>query len=236
MLKIVPMLWTLTTTLGSYLYMFIMIIPHTLVSLATRSGNLPHLDARYWARWSLWCARVRVKVIGSENIPDGPAIYMPNHTSHFDVFAILGYLNVQFRWTVKKELYHIPLLGLAMKRAGYIMIDRSNHDNALKSMQVAAAKVRSGTSIVIFPEGTRSDDGFLQFPFKKGGFHMAVESGVPIVPVTVRGSRSVLPKHSKRVTPGTITLRIGKPIYPQDHNIPALMEEVYKSINLGYIE
>jgi len=159
---------------------------------------------------------------------------MPNHQSHFDVFAILGYLNIQFRWTVKKELFDIPLLGLAMRRAGYILIDRLNHEKAMGSMDLAAKKIRAGTSIVIFPEGTRSADGILQFPFKKGGFHLAVKAGVPIVPVTVNGSREVLPKNGIRVHPGNIHLVIGKPIFPDGHTVNSLMEEVYKSIKLGY--
>lgn len=227
------MLWTLTCGLGTALYIIIMIIPHTLASLITRSGDLSHIDARYWARWSLFCANVKVRVEEEENLPQGPAIYMPNHVSHFDVLAILGYLNVQFRWTVKKELFRIPLFGLAMKRAGYIRIDRSDHQKAVQSMEEAAEKIKSGSSIVIFPEGTRSRDGNLQYPFKKGGFHLALQSGVPVVPVAVLGSRVVLPRHSKKVTPGTITMRIGKPIDPQGHDVSALMEEVYKAINQG---
>lgn len=159
---------------------------------------------------------------------------MPNHVSHFDVFALLGYLNIQFRWTAKKELFSIPLLGLAMRRAGYILIDRSRHDRAMASMREAADKIGKGTSIVIFPEGTRSCDGSLQHPLKKGGFHLAIDSGVPIVPVTIIGSRDVLPKHGKRVKPGTIILNIGKPVHPNGHDIHSLMEEVYNSINLGY--
>lgn len=227
------MLWTITSFLGTATYILIMIIPHTLVSFITRSGDLPHLDARYWARWSLFCARVKVRVEGETNIPSGPAIYMSNHQSHFDVLAILGYLKVQFRWTVKKELFSIPLFGLAMKRAGYIMIDRGDHQKAMQSMVEAAEKIKTGSSIVIFPEGTRSTDGRLQYPFKKGGFHLALQAGVPVVPIAVTGSREVLPKHSKKVTPGTITLRIGTPIDPRTHDMQSLMEEVHKAITLG---
>ena len=228
------MFWTFPTAAGSYLFIMIMIVPHVLISLFSRTGNIPHLLARLWARFTLWCARVRVEMKGEENIPRGPAVYMANHVSHFDVFAILGHLNVQFRWTAKKELYSIPLLGLAMRRAGYIMIDRSNHERALASMRVAAEKIRGGASIVIFPEGTRSCDGRLQYPFKKGGFHLAVQAGVPIVPITIVGSREVLPKHGKRVKPGTITMNVGRPIETAGRSVEELMEEVYNSIKLGY--
>lgn len=227
------MFWTVTSLLGTGLYILIMIIPHTLASLITHSGDLPHIDARYWARWTLFCARVKVRIEGQANLPDGPAIYMPNHQSHFDVLSILGYLNVQFRWTVKKELFSIPLFGLAMKRAGYIMIDRGDHQKAMQSMSVAAENIQKGTSIVIFPEGTRSDDGRLQYPFKKGGFHLALQAGVPVVPIAVCGSRPILPKHSTRVTPGTITMRIGTPIDPRGHDLHSLMEEVHQAIQQG---
>lgn len=228
------MFWTFMTAAGSYLFIVVMIVPHVIVSLFSGTGNLPHILARAWARFTLLCANVRVEVRGSGNIVQGPAIYMPNHVSHFDVFALLGHLNVQFRWTVKKELFSIPLFGLAMRRAGYILVDRMHHDRAMNSMREAAQKIRQGTSIVIFPEGTRSCNGTLQFPFKKGGFHLAVQSGVPIVPITVVGSGDVLPKHGKRVKPGKIVLNIGRPIKPHDHDINSLMEEVYNSIKLGY--
>lgn len=230
------MYWSLRTAIGSYLYIMAAIIPVVIISLFSKTGNIPHLIARYWARFSIICSGCRVVLQGEENIPAGPAIYMPNHVSHFDVFAILGYLNVQFRWTVKKELFRIPLLGLGMRRAGYILIDRADHDKAMKSMQLAAERIRSGTSIVIFPEGTRSCDGTINYPFKKGGFHLALDAGVPIVPISVKGTRAILPKHGIRVRPGTITLVIGKPIYPQGHDVPSLMEEVYKSIKLGYTD
>jgi len=230
------MYWSIRTALGSYLFIMGAIIPVVIISLFSKTGNLPHIIARYWARFSLFCSGCRVIVQEEDNIPDCPAVYMPNHVSHFDVFAILGHLNVQFRWTVKKELFRIPLLGLAMRRAGYILIDRANHDKAMQSMRLAAGRIRSGTSIVIFPEGTRSCNGGLQFPFKKGGFHLALDAGVPIVPITVNGTCDILPKHGIRVRPGTITLVIGKPIYPQGHDVASLMEEVYKSIKLGYTD
>jgi 1-acyl-sn-glycerol-3-phosphate acyltransferase len=114
------------------------------------------------------------------------------------------------------------------------MIDRSNHEKALQSLRDAADRIRNGTSIVIFPEGTRSCDGRLQYPLKKGGFHLAMEAGVPIVPLTVMGSHEVLPKHGKRVRPGRIVLNVGVPVRTLGRNLDALMEEVYNSIKLGY--
>lgn len=230
------MYWSVRTALGSYLYIVVMIVPHVIVSLFSRTGDLPHIMARSWARFTLLCSGCRVVVRGEENIPDGPAVYMANHASHFDVFALLAHLKVQFRWTVKKELFRIPLLGLAMRRAGYILIDRANHERAMESMRIAAQKIRQGTSILIFPEGTRSCDGTLAFPFKKGGFYLARDAGVPIVPITVSGTHRILPKGGFRVRPGTITITIGVPIDTAGKDIDTLMEEVYNTIKLGYTD
>jgi 1-acyl-sn-glycerol-3-phosphate acyltransferase len=209
------------------------IVPIFTTSLFKRTSDLPHVMARHWAQFTLACADTKVEVTGKENIPAGPVIYMANHSSFFDVFAILGHLDVQFRWIVKKELFHIPLLGLAMKRSGYISIDRGNHEKAMESIDFAAEKIRSGTSIVIFPEGTRSEDDSLRYPFKKGGFHLAIRSNVPIVPITILGTRRILPKGGMIINPGTIKLVISKPIYPLHcQRVDSLMEEVYRVITL----
>jgi len=224
------MYWMLRTLLGSYLYIMVMITPTVAVSMVSKTGNLPHIMARHWAQFTLACANTRGVVRGQEHVPDGPAIYMANHSSFFDVFAILGNLDVQFRWVVKKELFKIPLLGLAMKRIGYLSIDRGNHDKAMQSMQLAAQKIQNGTSIMIFPEGTRSSDGSLAYPFKKGGFHLALQAGVPIVPIAISGSRDVLPKHGRTIRPGTITLTIEEPVYPDGHDAASLSEAVYRTL------
>ncbi len=228
------MFWSMTSFLGTSSYIMIFIVPHIITAWLDPTANTPHMIARYWARWTLFCANVKVGVEGEENIPAGAAIYMSNHVSNFDVLAILGYLNVQFRWTVKRELFRIPLFGLAMKKCGYIMVDRVNHEKAVESMRIASDKIRSGTSIFIFPEGTRSDDGKLQFPFKKGGFHLALDSGKPVVPVTVCGTHKILPKDSVKVRPGKIDIKIGKPIDTKGYDVSALMQAVYDSIEKGF--
>lgn len=227
------MFWSITSFLGTSAYIMVFIVPT--VFAAWCHPDIPHLIARYWARWTLFSANVSVDTTGNGNIPDGPAVYMSNHVSNFDVLAILGYLMVQFRWTVKKELFYIPVFGFAMKKCSYIMIDRGNHDKALESMRIAAEKIRSGTSIVIFPEGTRSDDGRLQFPFKKGGFRLAIDSGAPIVPITVCGSFRILPKNSVKVRPGKITIKIGRPIETKGNDVETLMRLVYDSIQEGLV-
>ena len=117
----------------------------------------------------------------------------------------------QFRWVAKKELFRIPIFGAAMRRAGYIEIDRQHHDKALKSLNEAAQKIREGKSVMTFPEGTRSKDGIIK-PFKQGMFHLAIQSGVPIIPVSIIGSGDIMRKRSLRIYPGKITLFIDRPI------------------------
>jgi 1-acyl-sn-glycerol-3-phosphate acyltransferase len=141
---------------------------------------------------------------------------MSNHQSSFDIFVLLAYLKVQFRWLAKAELFRIPLFGFAMKRAGYISIDRSNRRAAFKSLKTASEIIRGGVSVIIFPEGTRSLDGNIR-PFKSGGFVIAVESGVPIVPVILHGTRSIMAKDRLRIEPGDVTVEIAEPIETADY-------------------
>lgn len=177
------------------------------------SPNYMHITGRIWGIVSLRLAGVRLKVEGRENLPnDGqPVIFAGNHQSNFDILAYFAGLPLQFRWMAKEELFHIPLFGLAMRRSGYIPIDRSDRRKAMQSMSVAAERIRGGTSVVIFPEGTRSGDGRLQ-EFKKGGLLIALKAQVPIVPVAISGSGKALPKNSFIFRPGTIHLRILPPL------------------------
>lgn len=183
-----------------------------LTSLVDRRGNLPHRAGRLWARLILSAAGVNVQIIGFENIdPDRSAILAANHQSQFDIPAVLGYLPIQFRWLAKKELFKVPLWGYAMRRAGYMPIDRSHPKKALRSLEEAAKKIRNGTSILIFPEGTRSCDGKL-LPFKPGAIVLALKSGCPIVPMAIVGTRETLPRGSLWAKPGDVKIRIGKAI------------------------
>ena len=181
-------------------------------SLIDRKGELPHKIARIWSRSILAGSRVRVLVKNLSNIdPSRSYIYMSNHQSAFDIPVLLAYLPVQFKWLAKAELFKIPLFGFAMRRAGYISIDRSNLKSAISSLKKAAETIKKGVSVIIFPEGTRSRDGKIS-PFKKGGFVLAVEAGVPVVPVIIHGTRSIMSKNRLRIRPGQVVLEIGKPI------------------------
>ncbi|HSR10579.1 MAG TPA: lysophospholipid acyltransferase family protein [Thermodesulfobacteriota bacterium] len=178
------------------------------ISLFDASGNTPHLVARLWGRIQLRTTGTEVKVSGFEHISPGRSyILASNHLSAFDIFAYLGYLPMQFRWVAKAELFRTPFMGWAMKRIGYIAIDRGSPKKAYRSMLAAAEAVKRGVSVMIFPEGTRSPDGRLQ-DFKKGLFLVALKSNAPILPITIQGTAEILPKGDWRVRPGKVRIAI----------------------------
>ncbi len=167
---------------------------------------------RYWAKIISRLAGMRVTLRGGENLAARqPYILAANHQSQFDIFALQGYLNIDFRWLAKKELFKIPVFGLGMRQAGYIPIDRSRGREAVKSLYAAAERIAAGASVIIFPEGTRSPDGHLQ-KFKSGGMVLAIKSGVPIVPVAICGTHDILPKGKLLARPGSVTINVGRPI------------------------
>jgi 1-acyl-sn-glycerol-3-phosphate acyltransferase len=174
----------------------------------SKTGNVPHKVAILWARTILFVSRVRVKTEGGHRlIPKKSYIFMANHQSNFDILALFAGLPVQFRWLAKAELFKIPIFAQGMRGCGYISIDRSNQESAFLSLHEAAEKIKSGVSVMIFPEGTRSHDGEL-LPFKKGGFVLAKDAGVPIVPVVIKGSRFIMAKKKMRIKAGEIRLEI----------------------------
>ena len=171
---------------------------------------------RQWARVFCRIAGVRVTIEGAEKLqPDTGYIYCANHLSQFDIFSFQGYFPHNFRWLAKEELFKVPFLGRAMANAGAISINRSHGREALKSLQRAAERIKAGTSVLIFPEGTRSVDGTLH-PFKGGAMLIAIKAGVPIVPVAFSGSYAILPKGTFLTRPGLITIKVGEPIPTTD--------------------
>jgi len=200
-----------------------------LVSLVDPTGKFPHLVARAWAKSILIAGRIKVKVKGLSKIdPTTSCIYMCNHQGNFDIPVLLAYLKVRFRWLAKAELFRIPLFGFAMKRAGHISIDRKDRQAAITSLKETAKTIRGGVSVIIFPEGTRSPDGNIS-SFKKGGFILAIDSGVPIVPVVLHGTRSIMPKKQLRIVPGTVVVEILEPIDISGYtrkNKEALMDRI----------
>lgn len=188
-----------------------------IATLVDGSGRLYHLHAKIWSRVGLCLGGVRIEVRGQQVIPDGPVIFMSNHQGAFDIFALFLAVPRQFSWMAKEELFHIPVFGHSMARAGYIPLNRGNGRSALKSINAAADRINKGQSVVIFPEGTRSLDGSL-LPFKRGGFLVAAKAGVPIIPCTINGSVRINPTGKLWLHPGVITVSFGAPINAEARN------------------
>ena len=186
-----------------------------------------------WGKSCLWLAGLKLKISGSENLPPkGPVIYASNHQSNFDIPILYAGLPLQFRWLAKQELFDIPLFGSAMKQSGYIAIDRSNRRKSLESFEQAVHKIKGGTSVIIFPEGTRTNNGQVQ-PFKKGALLLAAKAAVPVVPITIKGSFQVQPKGSLKIFPGQIELIISAPLDTtgmKSHDVEGLTEQIHDTI------
>jgi 1-acyl-sn-glycerol-3-phosphate acyltransferase len=200
-----------------YLFLF---VPFTLFIIFTGvpatlfdpTGRWLHNYAKIWGKVGLILAGVKLEIENVGKVPTGqPVIFMGNHSSNFDILALYAALPVRFRWIAKKELFKIPFFGFAMRRAGYIPLDRSDGRRALKSMDEAAGLIRSGDSVIVFPEGTRTHDGNL-LPFKRGGFLLAAKAGVPIVPFTINGTARINPAKSIALRKGTIRICFSDPI------------------------
>jgi 1-acyl-sn-glycerol-3-phosphate acyltransferase len=141
---------------------------------------------------------------------------MSNHQSNFDILALLAKMPRQIHWIAKKELFEIPVFGPSMRRGGYIPLDRGDGRKALQSMDEAAATIHQGKSVVLFPEGTRTQDGNL-LPFKRGGFILARKADVPVIPVTINGSGKINPANQIRLYSGNIHISVHPPIvFPPD--------------------
>ena len=204
------------------------------LSLFDKSGKLVHTHCAVpWAKTILYVCGIKVTVKGLHQVDNlAPRIYLSNHQSAFDIFALLAFLPVHFKFVLKEELMKIPLLGPTMRGAGYIGIARDDARRALKSMQQAADKIRNGASVVIFPEGTRSLDGRIQ-AFMPGAFHLAIRCGCDIVPVTIDGSSKIMSKGSLRINKVACTMQIGKPIAVKGYSkkeMGRLMDEVRETM------
>jgi 1-acyl-sn-glycerol-3-phosphate acyltransferase len=215
----------------------ILFIPLTAVALLSKTGNLAFSMSKIWAYTMLIITNVHPMIIGKEKIKKGRSyIIISNHQSEFDILALVTTLGIQFRWIIKKELKKAPLFGYALYASRNIFIDRSNTKDAIKSIHEGMSRLPDGASVMFFAEGTRSSDGSIQ-EFKKGGFMMAVEKGLPILPVTVNGSRKVLPKKSLVWNSGPIEVVVGDPIesttYTQN-NIQELIDRTRQTVVSNY--
>ncbi len=176
----------------------------------TRSRSLTWRFAKARARTLTWMLGVRATLLGREHIAGGGSfVFVPNHQSHLDILLLLALLPGRTRFAAKRELWRHPVMAAILDTLGMVPIDRERPEGSVDLLNRAAA---SGDSFVIFPEGTRSRDGRL-LPFKKGAFVLAIAAGLPVVPVTMRGTRRLMPRGSRMtVVPGDVEIVIDEPI------------------------
>lgn len=185
----------------------------TLIVAAIRS-NARVIDGitRLWARLILRAAGIDLRAEGTESIDRQQRyILIANHSSYFDIPCIFAAIPQPIRFMAKVSLFKIPIFGWAIGRAGFIPIDRQNRKTAVKSFELAVERIRKGNTVVVFPEEGRSRTREMR-PFQRGGFLLALRSGLPILPVAIAGTYDVFRAGATRVTPGRVTLRVGTPI------------------------
>ncbi len=191
--------------------------------------------SRVWSRLLLRLFRVEVRSQGLAHAPEGPAVYAANHSSSLDILVLLARLPVDARIIYKKSLSLVPLLGWSIALGGHIPIDRSNPFRARRSLDAAVLRVRGGTSVLVFPEGTRSPDGSVGH-FKRGSFSLAIEAGAPVVPVSLVGVKALVPRGMRSLRPGRVTLRLHAPVPVSGRSADeaqALAEEVRAVVAAG---
>jgi 1-acyl-sn-glycerol-3-phosphate acyltransferase len=228
-----------------YVFRYVLIALYTvfwgvvacLVLCVDRSGESAIWAGRRWVAWIFASCGIRVEAEGLEHVDrTRPQVFMCNHQSVVDIGALIAVLPVSWRFVAKRELLWIPFFGWALGLSQHVIVDRGRRDKAVASLQRAAERIRAGVNVIIFPEGTRSPGGELG-SFKSGGFYLAIESQVPVVPVTVSGSRSITPKRSLRVESGRVKVVFGEPIPTKGLSVEdrqALKDAVRRGILAGY--
>ncbi|HWF13617.1 MAG TPA: lysophospholipid acyltransferase family protein [Candidatus Acidoferrales bacterium] len=206
--------------------------PLILLTLITKSATLMYWTGVKMVVYVTRIAGEKVTVEGVENIPPGVCLFAANHTSNADAPAIVGAIPRRIAILGRKSLFDIPVVGMAFRLAKFVPVDRGNRDAALESVKIAVQYIHEGFSFLVYPEGTRSPDGRLQ-RFKKGSFAIAIEAGIPIVPVACAGAHRIMKKHSLIVRPGKVTVQFGKPIDASKFTIEQrheLAQTVYEAI------
>ena len=193
----------------------------------------------WWSRFNSFITPMRVRVTGRENVDRNQSyVVVSNHQSSYDIFVLFGWLGVDLKWVIKTELRKYPVFGYATEKGGNIIIDRSNPQEAYRSLQKARQKIAGGTSIIMLPEGTRSRTGELG-EFKKGAFFLARDLDLPILPVTITGTREILPPKTLDLFPGRASMRIHAPVDIHDYDeepLQRMIDDVREIIRTGLAE
>lgn len=227
MLKTLKAIWIFSWAILLTLLLF---LPIVIAALAGKRGDAAFHGTQIFAWVILKVCGIRLVVRGREHIkPSQRYVILSNHASYFDPPALVLALGLQYRWVIKKELRKVPLFGLALETSRNLFIDRARGSDALESIKQGVAQLPDGTGILMFPEGTRSWDGQL-LPFKKGGFVIARDGQLPILPITVRGSHDRLPKGQAAFTPGVIEIVIHSPVATADRDLDSLRDQVRGTI------
>jgi 1-acyl-sn-glycerol-3-phosphate acyltransferase len=209
------------------------------MAVLTNSRITSFVCGTIWARLNGYLTPMLVNVTGRENVVKTQSyVIVANHQSQYDIFVIYGWLGIDFKWVMKQELRKVPGIGIGCEKVGHIFIDRSNHEKALASLQTAKEKIVNGTSVIFFPEGTRSKDGSLG-EFKKGAFKMAIDLKLPILPITIIGTNKILPPNSLNLFPGKALMIIHKPIDTTgytDANLDELVRLTHRVVESGLVE
>ncbi len=219
-----PPLWL--TALATFTGNLFLLVGSTLLAVVTLlvawippRGTWSFAIMRVWSSSVLAASLVRVEVRYAPELEPGKSyVFLANHQSLFDIPVLIATSPGQLRMVAKRSLFQIPLFGWALKAGGFIPVDRADRSSATQTFASAFARLRQGTSMLLFPEGTRSLDDTL-LPFQRGGFLLALKSGLPIVPVGIRGSRAIQGKSSFTIHPGTVTVTYGAPIDPSAYGL-----------------
>lgn len=183
-----------------------------LLGLLFPPGKVFRLMGRGWGRSTLWAAGIRFSRAFEEDPSRlGRCILMPNHQSLYDIPLLLATLPGETRFLAKQSLFRIPIFSWALRTGGFIPVERGDRGQAMQAFKAAIDGLEEGVSILVFPEETRTSDGQLQ-PFKRGGFLMALRSGLPVVPVGIRGNFGVRRKGSWLIHPGKVEVHYGRPV------------------------
>jgi 1-acyl-sn-glycerol-3-phosphate acyltransferase len=183
------------------------VVGAAVIGIPKRRGGVYDIVPRFWARATLWAAGVRVRAHGAEKLaPDGNYIFICNHLSLFDILALVGLLP-HHNFVAKAELFKIPVFGPGMRVLGTVPMERENQKAAFGSYEIAAGRIRDGSSVVVFPEGTRGTEYGIR-RFKKGPFVLAIKAQAPVIPIVIYGTLGILPKGKLFLKPGIIDVYI----------------------------